>query len=354
MNSNTKRKLDAVAGGGGDKDGDEDGNGKEPPSKRIKEQGGKDASRGGEADSGKGAARSSNHRAGGLPQKHPVNVQNGIYAAERLSCSLDVTHSINFILLGENQGLISPVRRAYTTLDFTGSKIYITWSDRQNLIRTGSFDIVDNLPHFLLVLLILQRFDLARWGFFTEFPESSVKTIGDIHRTHVLKATFTDDPVDIYPEDDPVYDGINLAGRSTSIAGARKSDGHPERLTNSEDIRKANDLVAKFSWPEETRLSEVVFIQRAKEIGESNDLVKGHIPTILGSIDPPHLTCSTSLIRQFLGLDTNGARSLRVIISRRLQEIKYLDEEDLLLAFLDCFLCERFLSPCNVMTLIQR
>ena len=36
-----------------------------------------------------------------IPDKHPVNIQNGIYAAERLSCSPEVTHSINFILRGE-------------------------------------------------------------------------------------------------------------------------------------------------------------------------------------------------------------------------------------------------------------
>ena len=36
-----------------------------------------------------------------IAEKHPVNVQNGIYAAERLSCSLEITHSINFILRGE-------------------------------------------------------------------------------------------------------------------------------------------------------------------------------------------------------------------------------------------------------------
>jgi len=39
-------------------------------------------------------------RCEGLSLKHPANILNGVYAAERLSCSLDITHSINFILLG--------------------------------------------------------------------------------------------------------------------------------------------------------------------------------------------------------------------------------------------------------------
>jgi hypothetical protein len=36
-----------------------------------------------------------------ISPNHPINIQNGIYAAERLSCSFEVTHSINFILRGE-------------------------------------------------------------------------------------------------------------------------------------------------------------------------------------------------------------------------------------------------------------
>ena len=36
-----------------------------------------------------------------LSPRHPVNIQNGIYAAERLSCSPDITHSLNFILRGK-------------------------------------------------------------------------------------------------------------------------------------------------------------------------------------------------------------------------------------------------------------
>jgi len=144
--------------------------------------------------------------------------------------------------------------------------------------------------------------------------------------------------VAIFPKDDPVHGGINLAGRSTGAAGAREWDGRD--LDLSKDPRKANDLVVKFSWPEETRVSEVTVIDKAEEVGGSNDLVKGRIPKMIGDIDPPYLTCSTGLIRKFLGLETAGARVLRVIAFRRLGEIKYLDEEDMLIAFLDCFFCE--------------
>ena len=71
------------------------------------------------------------------------------------------------------------------------------------------------------------------------------------------------------------------------------------------------------------------------------------IPTIIGHMDPPYLTCSTKIIRQFLGLDTDRARVLRVIVFRRLEEIKYLDQEDMLIAFLDCFFCKSFVVPAS-------
>jgi hypothetical protein len=218
----------------------------------------------------------------------------------------------------------------------------ITWSDRQSVIQACAFDILDNLPHFLLVLLIIQRFDPARWGFFTKFDKSEIKTKKDPH-PKIFEATFGGDNILIFPDDDPVYGGINLIGRSTSAAGARNDTGQAIKTESSDQIRECNDLVVKFSWPNETRASEVTFIEKAREIGETNDLVKDHIPTMLGHIDPPFLTCSTKFIREFLGLGDEGARVLRIIVFRRLEEIKLLDNEDMLIAFLDCFFCESFL-----------
>ena len=98
-------------------------------------------------------------------------------------------------------------------------------------------------------------------------------------------------------------------------------------------------MIVKFSWPEETRDSEVEIIKEAMRIGETNELVRGRLPEMLGDIDPPYVTCSTRIIRAFLGLDATGARVLRVIAFKRLKELRYLDEEDMLIAFLDCFFC---------------
>lgn len=97
-----------------------------------------------------------------------------------------------------------------------------------------------------------------------------------------------------------------------------------------------------------SRVNEVTFIQRAEEVrktnlGEESQLVAfqryREIPIVTSN------TYSTSLIQQYLGLDMSGARVLRVIVFRRLQEVKYLDEEDMLIALLDCFFCKCFCGP---------
>ncbi|KAF9779210.1 hypothetical protein BJ322DRAFT_1214318 [Thelephora terrestris] len=231
-----------------------------------------------------------------LQPDDPVNIQNGIYAAERLCCAPEITHSINFIL--------------------RGSTLYITWSDRQGVIRTAGFDIIHNLPHFLLVLLILQRFDLGRWGLFTAFKESPITQSGAVRKRIYLEYTLNkDDPICIYPYQDPLHPPpINLVGRPTIVAGARKAASSQEPESDQE-IRDANKLVAKFYWPEQTRVSEVKILEEAARIGDDNELVKNRIPTVVSHLDPPYITCSTRFIREFLGIETDGARVLRTVSS---------------------------------------
>jgi len=157
----------------------DDGDMSEPVMKRSEGDGREESSTQNREDCGKGVAESAIARA--VSQKNPANIQNWMSAVERPRCSFQVTQSINFVLLGEIQLPESLTQRNSL---ISGSIMYITCSDRQNVIRTGGFNIDHNPPHFSLVLLILQRFDLARWGFCTGFPESSVQPIRRIHQTH--------------------------------------------------------------------------------------------------------------------------------------------------------------------------
>jgi len=203
---------------------------------------------------------------------------------------------------------------------------------------------VDDLPHFLLLLLILQRFNDAKWGYFTECSQSGLK-VEPIDK--LLTASFvadkgTDQKIKIvfYPNDHAIYLGTTLVGRGTSVIGGRKGPS-PEttELGDTGKLREGNDLAVKIYWPEERRTSEVEILKRAKEYGRKIHFIGNHIPEVVCHRDPSFLCSSTKTIRQFLGLPTDGSRSLRVIVFGLLRPIKELKERDMLTAYLQCFFC---------------
>ena len=207
--------------------------------------------------------------------------------------------------------------------------------------------MVDDLPHFLLLLLILQRFDDAKWGYFTECPESGVR-LEPIAKTPTYsleaeKATGEKITVVFYPGQHNIHLGNTLIGRGTSVIGGRI--GPPPESTelgNADKLREGNDMVVKTYWPEEERKSEVEILKKAKEYGEKIDFIGDHIPEMVCHLDPNFLCSSTKTIRQFLGLSTHGSRRLRMIAFRRLLPIKRLKERDMLTAYLQCFFCEYY------------
>ena len=87
-------------------------------------------------------------------------------------------------------------------------------------------------------------------------------------------------------------------------------------------------------------MSEVEILKKAKEHGKEIDFIGGHIPEMVCHRDPNFVCSSTKIIRQFLGLPTDGSRRLRVIAFQRLVSIKELKEKDMLIAYLQYFFCE--------------
>ena len=204
---------------------------------------------------------------------------------------------------------------------------------------------MDDLPHFLLLLLVLQRFDDAKWGNFTECPQSgiNVEPVNSLLTVSFVADAETGERIAVvfYPEDHEVYLGITLIGRGTSVIGGR--EGPPPESTqlgDTEKLREGNDLVVKSYWPEENRTSEVEILKKAKEYGEQIDFIGNHIPEMICHLDPDFLCSSTKTVRQFLGLPTDGSRRLRIIVFRRLVSIRALVEKDMLTAYLQCFFCE--------------
>ena len=211
-------------------------------------------------------------------------------------------------------------------------------------------DLVDDFPDFLLLLLIFQRFDDAKWGCFAECPQSKVKIDG---RKDLLTASFTagggagqETTIDFYPEDHAISLGTKLTGRCTSVIGGRTCPTpDPAHLGDRRELRDGNDVVVKIYWPEEAWTSEVDILKKAAEYGKEIDFIGDHIPEIVCHWDPNFRCSSTKTIRHFLGLPTDGCRRLRMIAFRRLRPIWELKEKEMLAAYLECFFCKHEKPP---------
>ena len=177
---------------------------------------------------------------------------------------------------------------------------------------------MDDLSHFLLLLLILQRFDDAKWGCFTECPQSGVKLEpmekAPTYSFGADKATGERITVVFYPDHHNIHLGNTLIGRGTSVIGGRMGPPPgPAEVGDMDKLRGGNNMVVKIYWPEENRTSEVEILEKAREYGEKIDFIGDHIPEMVCHLDPNFLCSSTKTIRQFLGLSTDGSRRLRLI-----------------------------------------
>ena len=151
----------------------------------------------------------------------------------------------------------------------TGTPVNLTWTGQQNVTKSRVIDLVDDLPHLSLLLLILQRFDDAKWGYFTECPQSGMKvkpgamsfTVSSV----VDEETSQRIMVVLYPNDHEIYLGMTLIGRGTSVIGGREGlPPVPTQLGYTSNPRTGNDLVVKIYWPEEFGTSELDTLKKAK------------------------------------------------------------------------------------------
>ncbi|KAF9642050.1 hypothetical protein BDM02DRAFT_3194011 [Thelephora ganbajun] len=178
-------------------------------------------------------------------QKQAPKVQSAIYASHKISSSFGISYTINLALIG--------------------TSFHLTWIDRQNVIESRAIDLVDDLLHFLLLLLILQRFGDAEWGYFTRCPRSGMKTGQGI--------------TTIYPDDHEIYLGMTLLGRGATVIGRKRGPPpDPTQLGDTSNLQEGSDLVVKIYWPEEKRISEVETLRKAKEYGGKIGFIGNHTP----------------------------------------------------------------------------
>lgn len=236
----------------------------------------------------------------------------------------------------------SVASRARNNVLSTGHCVSVVWYDRQGVIESQKLDLAEDLPHFLLLLLILQRLDGTRSGSFNNCPETGFRKQGE-----TVTATFRDEDTAVertfvfYPKHDKLNDADReFTGRGTFIFGGREGPAMPELLAGDVGkIRQGNDHVVKVCWPNDSWTREADILEKVREYGRKIDLIGDHIPDMVCRLDPTWICSSTRTIRQFLGLPTEKSRSLHIIVFRRLRPIGTLKEKQMFTAFLQCFFC---------------
>ncbi|KAG1730177.1 hypothetical protein EDB19DRAFT_1913000 [Suillus lakei] len=223
---------------------------------------------------------------------HPV-VQNGLYVAEMFAAHIARLHVISFIV--------------------NNDYIYVWFSDRENVVQSAAINFVQDLPRFLVLLLVMQRMRYDQWGLnpvFEPVPGFS----GEV----MIEDTQIDLELDLKSDECITHFGIR--GRATTVfpvkskalSGLRRDPGF---------LNESPELVGKLYWPEETRQSEPDILDEVYKIAQADPDVQGHVPELVWSYK--FEGTSTSRIRIALGLKDveqakQGSRVLYILVFRKL------------------------------------
>ena len=211
---------------------------------------------------------------------------------------------------------------------------YVWWYDNESAIQFYGIDFVEDLPHFLVLLICFERFTLKDWGIVSEFKFS-----GKEADSCLLSFRPPPSAVDIEINinlTNKIRDHFGIVGRATRMLHATSQSMDPRGIYKSLEDK---ELVVKVYWAEESRAGEAEIIEKALQIAQQNDDVKGHLPDLICSHDFDEY--STKVIRKAFGIETKSHRVLRVMLFRRLYPITDLIGEPFWKAFWECFRCKR-------------
>ncbi|KAG1772481.1 hypothetical protein EV702DRAFT_1033620 [Suillus placidus] len=286
------------------------------------------------------------------PKKHPV-VQNGLYVAEMFAAHIARQHVISFIV--------------------NNDIIYLWWFDRQHTIQCAGINFVQDLPRFVVLLLIMQRMGYEQWGLhplfepkpghqgeiIVEYEENEDKQDKDNRDKKgqdkkKSKKKRVDLTLDMKLDQRTTHFG--LRGRATTVFPVKSKalSALPQR---SHFRNKSTEFVAKLFWPEEARQSEPEILEEVYKIANEDPDVLGHVPEMVWF--HKFEGTSTAIIRKALGIDDTGSRVLYIIVFRKLDPITTLSGDEFLLAWWEVVKCHRALwkrgvhhrdvSPSNLM-----
>ncbi|KAG2363911.1 hypothetical protein BDR07DRAFT_1402782 [Suillus spraguei] len=251
---------------------------------------------------------------------HPI-VQNGLYAAEMFAAHIARQHVVSFII--------------------NNDYIYVWFFDRENTIQGAAINFIQDLPRFLVLLLIMQRMRYEQWGLNAVFePEPGF--LGKV----MVKDTGIDLELDVKSDERVTHFGIR--GRATTVFPVKS--------------KALSELPRDCHFLNESLNSEPDILDEVYKIAQRNPDVQGHVPELVWF--HKFKGTSTSKIRIALGLKDaeqaeQGSRALYIIVFRKLIPITTLSGKDLLEAWWQIVKCHRALwkggvlhrdvSPSNLM-----
>jgi hypothetical protein len=266
-------------------------------------------------------------------------VQTALYASERLCSSIQISHCINFLIHGLTS-LWPSSTVSSMLICFTGGVLWIWYFDHGRCLRTTGLRIIEDYPFFALLLVILQRFQDADWGYHPMLDAD--------HADHIYVTLRG-------PEGQPVVcripanasPSLQLHGRCSVVVEADSSAKNPFDQTRS---LSAERLVAKVYRPDRKRPSEVELLKMAYRIAEDagnihdpvnnpppGNVVKGHLPVLVAcaTFHEPF----TETFDEFLDSDQGTVRLLRILLFPELEPITGLSGREYGNSFLHCFNC---------------
>ncbi|KAF9458041.1 hypothetical protein BDZ94DRAFT_1301484 [Collybia nuda] len=256
----------------------------------------------------------------------PPVVQNAMYGTEILCRGPYASHAITLLILDD--------------------VVWIWWFDRQGAIQSAGINFVQDLPYFVVLLVVFQRFDFGHWGVLEEFWPHMIHSIPQFN----VKFCTENIVVAAEPRAD-LYQRYSLTGRCTQVYTAIGAlDKQYQPLSTNPLVLgelSSDSLALKMYWPEESRPNEAEILKRAFALGKTQDAIHDHIPELLASRD--HV-CSTGIIREWLGLkyaeeENNRYRILRILLFRKLKPLdpEQLPMKDFMRGWKQCLTCHFYL-----------
>ncbi|KAG0694107.1 hypothetical protein DFH29DRAFT_1006643 [Suillus ampliporus] len=233
--------------------------------------------------------------------------------------------------------------------------IYIWYFDRQDVIQCSGINFVQDLPRFMVLLLIMQRMKYKQWGLNEEFEPTPGVSDKTVITDRKIKMD-VDLKLDLKSDERTTHYG--LRGRATTLFPVESQA--LSGLKQAPHFRnKSAGLVAKLYWPEESRESEPEILNQVYQIAQQEPEVRGHVPEMVWFYKFEET--STANIRKALGFEDaeSGSRVLYIIVFRKLIPITTLTGMEFLSAWWQVVICHRALwkngvrhrdvSPSNLM-----